>query len=132
MSKTIKKQAGTKQPASFLSRNKLAGGYLPPALADKFSLYTVYKGLSRSHVVYDLIERELLGVPSNEEMVDSIAERFLLLKADKTSIDRYKILVSRQLDKKKLAIEQIEAITTRMEEIVNGGTKKKVDTECPN
>ena len=132
MPKTIKKKMAVteeKQPKELLSRNTLAGGYLPPALADKFSLYTVYHGFSRSHVIYDLVEKEMLNAPSNPEMIDTIAKRMLMLKADKMSIDRYKITVSRLLDKKKLSVEQIEAINTRMEEIVNGSTKEKTDTK---
>lgn len=133
MPKTIKKKMAVtveeKQPKELLSRNTLAGGYLPPALADKFSLYTVYHGLSRSHVIYNLVEKEMLNAPSNPEMIDNIAKRMLVLKADKISMDRYKITVSRQLDKKKLSVEQIEAITTRMEEIVNGSKKEKTDTK---
>jgi len=132
MPKTIKKKMAVteeKQPKELLSRNTLAGGYLPPALADKFSLYTVYHGLSRSHIIYDLVEKEMLNAPSNPEMIDTIAKRMLMLKADKMSMDRYKITVSRLLDKKKLSVEQIEAINTRMEEIVNGSKKEKTDTK---
>jgi hypothetical protein len=71
----------------------------------------------------------MLNAPSNPEMIDTIAKRMLMLKADKMSIDRYKITVSRVLDKKKLSVEQIEAINTRMEEIVNGSKKEKTDTK---
>lgn len=118
-----------KQPNELLGRNRLAGGYLPPALADKFSLYTVFHGLSRSHIIYSLIEKEMLSAPSASAMIDHIANKLLLLKADKTSIERHKVIVSRQLDKKKLSLEQIEAITARMEEIVNGNKKEKTNTK---
>ena len=136
MVKTIKKKkAGViapveKKPKALLDRNKMAGGYLPPALADKFSLYAVYKGLSRSHVICDLVEKELSKeAPSTPTMVNDIAKRLLLLKADNMSMHQYKITASGLLNKKRLTVDQIEAIIKRMEEIENGSKKEKDDAK---
>ncbi len=111
--------------SALLSKNRIAGGYLPPALAERFSIYSVYKGVSRSHIVHELIENAMADAPELSEMVDDIAKRFLLLKTEKMSIERYKIIASRQLDKRKLSLDQIRTITDRMEELANERTSKK-------
>lgn len=127
MPKTIKKKKTEPvEKEILLDRQKMAGGYLPLALADKFSLYTVYKGLSRSHIICDLVEKELSKeAPSVASMVNDIAKRLLLLKADKIPMEQYTSIVSVQLHKKKLAMEHIEAIIKRMEEIGNGSEEKE-------
>ena len=128
--KTIKKnqdvEETVKKPSKdLLSRPKMAGGYIPPALADKFSLYAVYQGLSRSLVIGDLIEKALMDAPSNEEMIDKISKRILLLKMDDVTIDDYRNSVIAQLNKKKLSQDQIKAIISRMGDILNGSKKEK-------
>ena len=119
-----------KKPKALLNRNKMAGGYLPPALADKFSLYTVYKGLSRSHIICELIEKELSReAPAVPTMINDIAKRLLLLKADNMSMHQYKITATGLLNNRKLTADQIESIIKRMEEIENGSKKEKTDTK---
>lgn len=123
----------TDSRAEFLSKNRMAGGYLPPALSERFSIYSVYKGISRSQLIHTLIERELTDpeLPSFSEMIDDIARRYLVLKADNVSMARYKLIISSQLDRKKLSLEQIKSIVDRMEEIANGesSTKKESDSK---
>ena len=120
----------TDSRAEFLSKNRMAGGYLPPALSDRFSIYSVYKGVSRSQLIHTLIERELTDpeLPSFSEMIDDIARRYLVLKADNVSIARYKLIISSQLDRKKLSLEQIKSIVDRMEEIANGESDTKKES----
>jgi len=120
----------TDSRAEFLSKNRMAGGYLPPALSDRFSIYSVYKGVSRSQLIHTLIERELTDpeLPSFSEMIDDIARRYLVLKADNVSIARYKLIISSQLDRKKLSLEQIKSIVDRMEEIANGESSTKKES----
>lgn len=120
----------TDSRAEFLSKNRMAGGYLPPALSERFSIYSVYKGVSRSQLIHTLIERELTDpeLPSFSEMIDDIARRYLVLKADNVSIARYKLIISSQLDRKKLSLEQIKSIVDRMEEIANGESSTKKES----
>lgn len=120
----------TDSRAEFLSKNRMAGGYLPPALSERFSIYSVYKGISRSQLIHTLIERELTDpeLPSFSEMIDDIARRYLVLKADNVSIARYKLIISSQLDRKKLSLEQIKSIVDRMEEIANGESSTKKES----
>ncbi|MFA5432335.1 MAG: hypothetical protein WC319_05615 [Candidatus Paceibacterota bacterium] len=120
----------TDSRAEFLSKNRMAGGYLPPALSERFSIYSVYKGVSRSQLIHTLIERELTDpeLPSFSEMIDDIARRYLVLKADNVSMARYKLIISSQLDRKKLSLEQIKSIVDRMEEIANGESSTKKES----
>ena len=76
------------------------------------------------------MEKELSKeAPSVASMVNDVAKRLLLLKADKIPMEQYKSIVSIQLHKKKLAMDHIEAIIKRMEEISNGSEKEKTDTK---
>lgn len=53
----------------------LAGGFIPPALANLLSLRSLYEGFSRSKIIGDLLNEYLMSGPTVEEMCDNIAER---------------------------------------------------------
>lgn len=117
---TDKKETPIKSSGDFFSRNKLVGGYVPPTLADKFSLYAIYKGLSRSIIIHELVANEIKEGPSEAEMIDAIALRLLVYKPDTVTISTYKTQVMEILRRKKLSEQQSIMIVNQMEAIANG------------
>jgi len=55
----------------FKQENRLVGGLVPYQLADKLSLYCVYKDVTRSKIIASLLETQLASF-DEEEMIEKI------------------------------------------------------------
>ena len=88
-----------KRKIPFFTKNKLIGAYVPKELADRIQLYSAYKKESKSKTMLDILQKEVLGMPPESQMLESICE---------TALDNWRIAVESNHGLKLWCVEKLD------------------------